>query len=169
MIVKSWDPLFKIPKTLQNCSSNGFVRLRQICAHCARCNILPVFFFHPQVSERFFKIKLQFLIQEDQCCTCEHWLLQLACRSLCIPSYRWCYLSVGSRTTTTGLDSRTMWKGTAPAVLWVASNVSVSAWKRLANTFHNKHFIIHRLQRPDLGCLNITIYRNRILFKFERY
>ena len=33
--------------------------------------------------------------QADQWYTCEHWPLQSACRSLCIPSYSRCYLSIG--------------------------------------------------------------------------
>lgn len=106
---------FKNPKTFQNCSSNVLVGvicrlvcLRQICSHCTWCNIFLVFyFFHSQVSNRLAdKKKPRLLAHKDQCYTCERWLLQLACRSPCIPSYRWCYLSAGSGTATTGLESR---------------------------------------------------------------
>lgn len=111
MIVKSWDPLFKIPKTLQCCSSNlnsteSYVGLC-VCDKCALIVLGATFsqFFHSQYFGRLFKIIPQFHTQADQCYTCECWLLQLACTSLYpFPSYRWCYLSAGWRTT--GLDSR---------------------------------------------------------------
>lgn len=51
--------------------------------------------FSPQVSERLDQDEAPSPSQADKWYTCERWLLQLACRSLCIPSYRRCYLSTG--------------------------------------------------------------------------
>lgn len=61
--------------------------------------------------------------QADRWYTCERRLLQLACRSLCIPSYRRCYLSTDKyHSNSRALLPAPLWRRTAPAELWVASN-----------------------------------------------
>lgn len=103
MVVKSRDPLFKIPKTTQNCSSKlnstehiwilvSATKLRSLylVQHSLR-----FFFCYSQVWARLDQVEAPESSQADQWYTCDRRLLQLACRSLYIPSYRRCYLSTG--------------------------------------------------------------------------
>lgn len=82
----------------------GFWCLRQICDHCTWCNILLLLLFvcflffvpvtHKSESGSIW-LKHPSPSQADRWYTCERRLLQLACRSLCIPSFHRCYLSIG--------------------------------------------------------------------------
>lgn len=85
-------------------------------------------FFYSQVWELLDQGEAPSPSQADQWYTCEPKLLQLACRSLCIPSYRRCSLSIGKYhgNSRAGLPHRCGRRGTAPAELWDASDNSVA-------------------------------------------
>lgn len=106
----------------------GFLCLRQMCAHCTWCNILPGFFFlsYSQVWERFDQDEAPSPSQADQI----HLRTQAATITLqeslypLLPPMLSVYWQVPRQQ-----PSRTpapLWKRkTAPAELWVASNDSV--------------------------------------------
>lgn len=103
MVVKSRDPLFKIPKTTQNCSSklNSTEHVWILVSATKLRSLYLVqhsqgsFFSCSQVWKRLDQDETTSPSQTDQWYTCEPKLIQLACRSLCIPSYRRCSLSIG--------------------------------------------------------------------------
>lgn len=96
------------------------------------------YFCFSQVSERLDQDEAHSPSQADQLNTCERRLLQLACRSLCIPSYRRFYLSAWqvprqqpSRTPRTAVEEKNSAFGSPRTILfarkrnvagWVASN-----------------------------------------------
>lgn len=97
---------FKIPKTSQNSSSKlNSAEHIWILMSATSLHSLYLVQHSPRVSFLFSvshkseidSIRMEPLgpSQADQRNTCECRLLQLACRSLCIPSYRRCYLSTG--------------------------------------------------------------------------
>lgn len=134
MVVKSRDPLFKIPKTPQNCSSK-LNSTEHIWILVSATNLRSLYLVQHSLSFFFFFLLTSLRAARSGWSppvpltggyTCEHRLLQLACRSLCIPPPKAsrCYLSTAKyhSNSRAGLPAPLRRRRTAPAELWVASN-----------------------------------------------